>query len=111
MREHRKPKTHRGKEQAKLYWAVENGLIHGSLESRNVLYHLHLRMHKMLTVFAVADDQLQDIISASDAWQIADDDSQDGPTTVSSINSARRVKGLVEQVAGTALLIRYTFFN
>ena len=51
-------------------------------------------------------DQYMDIITASDAWLIADDnDSQeDGAhVTISDLkptNSARRVKALVEQVTG-----------
>lgn len=54
-------------------------------------------------------DQYMDIISASDAWLIADDNDseQDGPHVAISdfkpTNSARRVKALVEQVTGNVL--------
>ena len=51
-------------------------------------------------------DQYMDIITASDAWLIADDNNsqEDGAhVTISDLkptNSARRVKALVEQVTG-----------
>ena len=57
----------------------------------------------------VADDQLQDLISAPDAWQIADDDTEDnGPAErrTLSVNSARRVKTLIEQVAGKQAMLQ-----
>lgn len=63
--------------------------------------------------YAVAEDQLQDLISAADAWQIADDDSEDsGPADrrTLSVNSARRVKTLVEQVAGKESIVKLAFY-
>ncbi|KAL1761811.1 TIP-1 family-domain-containing protein [Schizophyllum commune] len=45
-----------------------------------------------------AEDQYHDIISAADAWQIADDDGEDGPREHKGTNAARRVKALVEQI-------------
>ena len=54
----------------------------------------------------VAMDQYYDIISASDAWLIADDDSEEEGASRSTdrglrpTNSARRIKSLVEQVTG-----------
>ncbi|KAK7041921.1 hypothetical protein VNI00_008903 [Paramarasmius palmivorus] len=47
-----------------------------------------------------ADDQYHEIISASDAWQIADDDpeSEYSNSGYKTTNSARRVKALVEQI-------------
>ena len=50
----------------------------------------------------VADDQYHEIISASDAWQIADDDpeSEYSNSDYKTTNSARRVKALVEQITG-----------
>ena len=53
---------------------------------------------------AVAMDQYMDIISAADAWQIADENVEDEETIIDKelkpTNSARRVKALVEQVTG-----------
>ncbi len=50
-------------------------------------------------------DQYLEIISAPDAWQIADDDPNDEDNGIDKelkpTNSARRVKALVEQVTGT----------
>lgn len=51
-------------------------------------------------------DQYLEIISASDAWLIADDDGEDENDNravdheLRPTNSARRVKALVEQVTG-----------
>ncbi|KAL1737312.1 TIP-1 family-domain-containing protein [Schizophyllum commune] len=45
-----------------------------------------------------AEDQYHDIISAADAWQIADDDGEEGPREHKGTNAARRVKALVEQI-------------
>ena len=51
-------------------------------------------------------DQYFEIISASDAWLIADDDGDDeadlrpADRELRPTNSARRVKALVEQVTG-----------
>ena len=49
-------------------------------------------------------DQYMDIISAADAWQIADENVEDEETIIDKelkpTNSARRVKALVEQVTG-----------
>ncbi|KAF8559367.1 RINT-1 family protein [Imleria badia] len=52
-----------------------------------------------------ADDQYHEIISASDAWAIADDDRHEyaqhypsSDTAAKATTSARRIKGLVEQV-------------
>lgn len=56
-------------------------------------------------------DQYLDIISASDAWLIADEDEDaehDARVTERELrptNSARRVKALVEQVTGTSLCL------
>ncbi|KAJ4476586.1 TIP-1 family-domain-containing protein [Lentinula aciculospora] len=46
------------------------------------------------------DNQYHDIISASDAWQIADDepDNEDVRHDLRTTNSARRVKALIEQI-------------
>ncbi|KAL0572573.1 hypothetical protein V5O48_009393 [Marasmius crinis-equi] len=45
------------------------------------------------------ETQYNEIISSSDAWQIADDDSEAETTTdLKTTNSARRVKALVEQI-------------
>lgn len=48
----------------------------------------------------VAEDQYNEIISASDAWLIADEGSEDlnSERELRTTNSARRVKALVEQV-------------
>ena len=50
-------------------------------------------------------DQYIDIISAPDAWQIADDEPNDEDEIIDRelkpTNSARRVKALVEQVTGS----------
>lgn len=59
----------------------------------------------LITFLSVAEDQYQEIISASDAWQIADDDHEhyvDSATNrdLKTTNSARRIKALVEQVTG-----------
>ena len=51
-------------------------------------------------ILAVAEDQYHDIISAADAWQIADDDGEEGPREHKGTNAARRVKALVEQITG-----------
>lgn len=73
------------------FYLVETGLIHD----------------------AVADDQYHEIISASDAWVISDDDGHDYTQNLRSqdadlkaTTSARRVKALVEQVTGASLLDR-----
>lgn len=55
---------------------------------------------------SVAMDQYMDIISASDAWLIADEndaEEDEGHVAISDIKptvSARRVRALVEQVTG-----------
>ena len=53
-------------------------------------------------------DQYMEIISAPDAWQIADDDPNDEDEGIDKelkpTNSARRVKALVEQVTGIYVL-------
>ena len=51
-------------------------------------------------ILAVAEDQYHDIISAADAWQIEDDDSEEGAREHKGTNAARRVKALVEQITG-----------
>lgn len=54
-------------------------------------------------------DQYLDIISASDAWLIADEDDDAGHDPLVAerelrpTNSARRVKALVEQVTGASM--------
>lgn len=58
----------------------------------------------------VAMDQYMDIISSPEAWLIADENDveEEGHVVVTDIKptiSARRVKALVEQVTGMALLI------
>ena len=55
-----------------------------------------------LSILAVAEDQYHEIISASDAWLVADDTSEDASAEreLRSTNSARRIKALVEQVTG-----------
>ena len=56
-------------------------------------------------------DQYFDIISASDAWLIADDDGEEERSSRTAdhelrpTNSARRIKALVEQVTGTYMLV------
>jgi RAD50-interacting protein 1 len=49
-------------------------------------------------------DQYMDIISANDAWVVADEHTDDTGTVLDRelkpTNSARRVKALVEQVTG-----------
>lgn len=55
--------------------------------------------------YAVAMDQYMEIISAPDAWLIAEevgDEDEEGPIDreLKPTNSARRVKALVEQVTG-----------
>ena len=54
----------------------------------------------------VAEDQYNEIISAIDAWVIADDDQdEDGvQRELRSTNSARRIKALVEQVTGEKII-------
>lgn len=71
-----------------------------------------------LTENAVADDQYHEIISASDAWVIADDDRHDythghvsRDTDLKATSSARRVKALVEQVTGASLLNHTSHIN
>ena len=55
-----------------------------------------------LISFVVAEDQYQEIISAPDAWLVADEASEDTNSGLElrSTNSARRIKALVEQVTG-----------
>lgn len=65
---------------------------------------------------AVALDQYMQIISAQDAWLIADDsEGADEESTIDRelkpTNSARRVKALVEQVTGTSLDFLLTRFS
>lgn len=50
----------------------------------------------------VAEDQYHEIISASDAWLIADEENEGrgSERELLTTNSARRIKGLVEQVTG-----------
>lgn len=65
---------------------------------------------------AVALDQYMQIISAQDAWLIADDsEDADEESTIDRelkpTNSARRVKALVEQVTGTYLDFLLTRFS
>ena len=74
---------------------------------RNDVSTLHsiLRYHLTLSADVVAENQYHDIISASDAWQIADDepdhdDTVGGSPDIKTTNSARRVKALIEQVTG-----------
>lgn len=60
-------------------------------------------------------DQYVEIISASDAWIIADDEHDVDDMTVidrdlKPTNSARRVKGLVEQVTGPSLSSHFRFW-
>ena len=61
-------------------------------------------MSMMLTMPAVAMEQYTEIISASDAWLIADESLEDEESVIDRelrpTNSARRVKALVEQVTG-----------
>lgn len=51
---------------------------------------------------SVAEDQYNDIISASDAWHLSDDADEEtiNEKDVRSTNSARRVKALIEQITG-----------
>lgn len=63
------------------------------------------------TYIAVADDQYHEIISASDAWVISDDDRHEytqshtsRDTGLKATTSARRIKALVEQVTGSSSL-------
>ena len=54
-------------------------------------------------VKSVTEDQYHEIISASDAWLIVDDDADDEDCSslgLQSTNSARKIKALVEQIAG-----------
>ncbi|KAI6136895.1 TIP-1 family-domain-containing protein [Pisolithus sp. B1] len=67
-------------------------------------YHF-LSASKLTRVWLVADDQYNEIISATDAWVIVDDHSTDAggftrldESDIKATNSARRVKALVEQV-------------
>ncbi|KAL1739732.1 TIP-1 family-domain-containing protein, partial [Schizophyllum fasciatum] len=52
-----------------------------------------------------AEDQYHDIISSVDAWQLADDDGEEGPRDLKGTNAARRVKSLVEQITGAFKII------
>ncbi|TRM66203.1 TIP-1 family-domain-containing protein [Schizophyllum amplum] len=45
-----------------------------------------------------AEEQYRNIISAADAWQIADDDAEESAPQLKTTNAARRVKALVEQI-------------
>jgi hypothetical protein len=55
--------------------------------------------------FAVVEHQYQEIISASDAWVIADEDQDDIlARDVRATNSARRTRALVNQITGKRLL-------
>ena len=58
---------------------------------------------------SVADAQLNDIISASDAWTISDEitEREDGPTEIGlkPTVSSRQVKALVEQILGVPLCL------
>lgn len=78
------------------------------------VHHCIFQSKSGLTHNVVADDQYHEIISASDAWAVADDDrhesnhsSQD--TTLKATTSARRIKALVEQVTGAFLLNRINY--
>lgn len=52
-------------------------------------------------LFLVAEDQYHEIIGATDAWLVADEDDENTQVShVRSTNSARRIKALVEQVTG-----------
>ena len=53
-------------------------------------------------LYAVAEDQYHEIISAPDAWLVADEAGEDtnSECELRSTNSARRIKALVEQVTG-----------
>jgi hypothetical protein len=62
----------------------------------------NFRSRLTLYILAVAEDQYHEIISAPDAWLVADDASEDASAEceLRSTNSARRIKALVEQVTG-----------
>ena len=65
------------------------------------------------SVRIVAMDQYFEIISATDAWLIADDDGEEDSDSrtidreLRPTNSARRVKALVEQVTGKRHLLSH----
>lgn len=56
----------------------------------------------ILYMHAVAEDQYNEIISAPDAWLVADEAGEDVSSDheLRPTNSARRIKALVEQVTG-----------
>lgn len=56
-------------------------------------------------ILAVVENQYNDIISSPDAWQIADDGSEDvdADKEMRPTISARRVKALIEQITGTGI--------
>ena len=60
------------------------------------------RMVNLSPFNSVAEDQYNDIISASDAWHLSDDADEEtiNEKDVRSTNSARRVKALIEQITG-----------
>ena len=60
------------------------------------------RTVNLLPFNSVAEDQYNDIISASDAWHLSDDADEEtiNEKDVRSTNSARRVKALIEQITG-----------
>lgn len=66
---------------------------------RRRLYEL-----RVTDLLPVAMDQYVEIISANDAWLIADEQAEEEETVIDRAlkptNSARRVKALVEQVTG-----------
>ena len=70
-----------------------------------VSFVVFLSMQRMVNLSpfnSVAEDQYNDIISASDAWHLSDDADEEtiNEKDVRSTNSARRVKALIEQITG-----------
>ena len=70
-----------------------------------VSFVVFLSMHRVVNLShfnSVAEDQYNDIISASDAWHLSDDADEEtmNEKDVRSTNSARRVKALIEQITG-----------
>ena len=92
--------------------------MHGSKQKRSVSHERDLPKHSVVTNVTstplahgtngrlVVEDQYHDILSASDAWAIAEEGEEEiVARDVKATNSARRVRALVDQVTGPSSIV------
>ena len=98
--------------------------MHGSKQKRSVSHERGLPKHRAQTNVTfpplargpngrlVVEDQYHDIVSASDAWAIAEEGEEEIiARDVKATNSARRIRALVDQVTGPSSIVLFQLGN